>query len=132
MVALYGYYAKLILDFMPWYCFENHFENSCEGIDLDDTLTFQAFKPTDDLGNSLKTPLLDSIERLNLNNLSRFLRNLFTCPQTKEAFALMDKYKISGIPVVDDITKKLNGILTFFFNVIYFQYKISEAIDRQQ
>jgi magnesium-transporting ATPase (P-type) len=27
---------------------------------------------------------------------------------------------------------KLNGILTFFFNVIYFQYKINEAIDRQQ
>ena len=30
----------------------------------------------------------------------------------EDAFALMDKYKISGIPVVDDITKKLNGILT--------------------
>jgi len=30
----------------------------------------------------------------------------------EDAFALMDKHKISGIPVVDDITKKLNGILT--------------------
>jgi len=30
----------------------------------------------------------------------------------EDAFDLMDKYKISGIPVVDDITKKLNGILT--------------------
>ncbi len=30
----------------------------------------------------------------------------------EDAFALMDKYKISGIPVVDDITKKLSGILT--------------------
>ncbi len=27
---------------------------------------------------------------------------------------------------------KLNGILTFFFNVIYFQYKINEAIDNQK
>ncbi|AXV64707.1 DUF4234 domain-containing protein [Pseudoalteromonas lipolytica] len=27
---------------------------------------------------------------------------------------------------------KLNGILTFFFNVIYFQYKINEAIDKQK
>ncbi len=30
----------------------------------------------------------------------------------EDAFALMDKHKISGIPVVDDISKKLNGILT--------------------
>jgi len=29
-----------------------------------------------------------------------------------DAFALMDKNKISGIPVVDDITNKLQGILT--------------------
>ncbi|MBB1422726.1 DUF4234 domain-containing protein [Pseudoalteromonas sp. SG43-7] len=27
---------------------------------------------------------------------------------------------------------KLNGVLTFFFNIIYFQYKINEAIDQQK
>jgi len=54
------------------------------------------------------------VERVKKYESGMVINPITISPESsiEDAFALMDKYKISGIPVVDDITKKLNGILT--------------------
>ena len=82
----YGYFVKLVLDFMPWYQFPEVFSTSGQVEHIKKMLRVKNLQNTDDLGEALKSPLLTSIERLNEHQVIPFVKQILDCSQTIEAF----------------------------------------------
>lgn len=93
----YSYFVKLVLDFIPWYQFPEVFTKTGKVEHIKRTLRVKSFQEGDDLGEKLKFPLIESIRRLNEQQILPFMKQILACPQTTEAFNALTSVEKASI-----------------------------------